>query len=123
MIRRPPRSTLFPYTTLFRSRQYLSLIRKRLEILCNTLADEITQSLLLDHLDQMDDIQNRLRIVQFTGGSDNVELGNEKPPVVAALAEVLRLSNSISPSSDLRKHRSEERRVGKECRSRWSPYH
>ena len=24
---------------------------------------------------------------------------------------------------DLREHRSEERRVGKECRSRWSPYH
>src|ERR1035438_1931872 len=23
----------------------------------------------------------------------------------------------------LREHRSEERRVGKECRSRWSPYH
>ena len=23
----------------------------------------------------------------------------------------------------LRKERSEERRVGKECRSRWSPYH
>src|SRR5260370_4226134 len=23
----------------------------------------------------------------------------------------------------LRKYRSEERRVGKECRSRWSPYH
>ena len=23
----------------------------------------------------------------------------------------------------LKKHRSEERRVGKECRSRWSPYH
>ena len=91
-------------TLVLRLRQYLSLIRKRLEILCNTLADEIMQSLLLDHLDQMDDIQNRLRIVQFTGGSDNVELGNEKPPVVAALAEVLRLSNSISPSSDLRKH-------------------
>src|SRR2546423_8664165 len=33
------------------------------------------------------------------------------------------------PSDDLqervliRHHRSEERRVGKECRSRWSPYH
>ena len=25
--------------------------------------------------------------------------------------------------SDLPKRRSEERRVGKECRSRWSPYH
>ena len=23
----------------------------------------------------------------------------------------------------IRKYRSEERRVGKECRSRWSPYH
>ena len=26
-------------------------------------------------------------------------------------------------SADLDKFRSEERRVGKECRSRWSPYH
>ena len=31
-----------------------------------------------------------------------------------------RLKN-ISP--DVREVRSEERRVGKECRSRWSPYH
>src|SRR5258708_39227000 len=29
---------------------------------------------------------------------------------------------SCSPSPS-RKRRSEERRVGKECRSRWSPYH
>src|ERR1043166_3788621 len=27
------------------------------------------------------------------------------------------------PSNELRMFRSEERRVGKECRSRWSPYH
>src|ERR1035441_11068190 len=27
------------------------------------------------------------------------------------------------PNFDIRNHRSEERRVGKECRSRWSPYH
>src|SRR3712207_8048557 len=27
MIRRPPRSTLFPYTTLFRSRVYLVVVR------------------------------------------------------------------------------------------------
>ena len=31
-----------------------------------------------------------------------------------SLHEVIKLYN---------KHRSEERRVGKECRSRWSPYH
>src|SRR5258708_29537814 len=30
MIRRPPRSTLFPYTTLFRSRAYLDMVRARL---------------------------------------------------------------------------------------------
>ena len=24
---------------------------------------------------------------------------------------------------EMKKYRSEERRVGKECRSRWSPYH
>ena len=29
----------------------------------------------------------------------------------------------ISCTHFLRKNRSEERRVGKECRSRWSPYH
>ena len=32
--------------------------------------------------------------------------------------------NEIVSHGDLRMHsRSEERRVGKECRSRWSPYH
>ena len=32
------------------------------------------------------------------------------------------LGTPIDPGN-FRKHRSEERRVGKECRSRWSPYH
>ena len=35
--------------------------------------------------------------------------------------------NQLSPTyklpEDYNKPRSEERRVGKECRSRWSPYH
>ena len=30
---------------------------------------------------------------------------------------------AISHSKDMIHWRSEERRVGKECRSRWSPYH
>src|SRR5256885_16360825 len=35
-----------------------------------------------------------------------------------------RLGDSSSVNSSWRRpHRSEERRVGKECRSRWSPYH
>src|SRR2546426_6038272 len=34
MIRRPPRSTLFPYTTLFRSRTIRRLARLDAELLC-----------------------------------------------------------------------------------------
>src|SRR2546426_8895432 len=30
---------------------------------------------------------------------------------------------TVDPLAAAEKHRSEERRVGKECRSRWSPYH
>src|SRR5260370_31022470 len=32
MIRRPPRSTLFPYTTLFRSSSYKELLKQRQEL-------------------------------------------------------------------------------------------
>ena len=35
---------------------------------------------------------------------------------VVAVGSTTKLTNT-------KKHRSEERRVGKECRSRWSPYH
>ena len=30
---------------------------------------------------------------------------------------------SVGELSNIENNRSEERRVGKECRSRWSPYH
>ena len=42
---------------------------------------------------------------------------NEKGEVTTDTAEIQRIRR------DYYKHRSEERRVGKECRSRWSPYH
>ena len=32
-------------------------------------------------------------------------------------------TGNVGHSEDIDLHRSEERRVGKECRSRWSPYH
>src|SRR5256885_16429870 len=72
MIRRPPRSTLFPYTTLFRSRRLLAAPR---------------------------DADPRRR----------------RP--------VGQPRHSSRSHRDERRARSEERRVGKECRSRWSPYH
>ena len=40
------------------------------------------------------------------------------------LRDVLELTaEDIARDSDISAERSEERRVGKECRSRWSPYH
>src|SRR5688572_33510030 len=66
MIRRPPRSTLFPYTTLFRS----------------------------------------LFLWLLTGG--------------LAPASLRTAAGAITVSA---RHRSEERRVGKECRFRWAVYY
>ena len=41
----------------------------------------------------------------------------------AGSSHSLALITVASPPFGRRKRRSEERRVGKECRSRWSPYH
>src|SRR2546430_4451582 len=46
MIRRPPRSTLFPYTTLFRSRPGLSCTRPETE---TRMQDHISRRLALKH--------------------------------------------------------------------------
>src|SRR6266853_6428400 len=40
-----------------------------------------------------------------------------------ALAIGLLVGEIVQPGSGFKIERSEERRVGKECRSRWSPYH
>ena len=47
---------------------------------------------------------------------------NEKFDVHVASINTIRLQGK-SKTQFTRKGRSEERRVGKECRSRWSPYH
>src|SRR5205809_2975681 len=64
MIRRPPRSTLFPYTTLFRSR---SLGRERLELVRNSggeptrlVADVHAASRSEEHTSEL---QSRLHLV------------------------------------------------------------
>src|SRR2546421_1360616 len=53
--------------------------------------------------------------VEFSWGATEV-----KPPMLAdAIVEVTETGSSLRAN----RLRSEERRVGKECRSRWSPYH
>ena len=52
----------------------------------------------------------------------------KRKEILSAEEQVLALKNALRyfPAKHhavLAKERSEERRVGKECRSRWSPYH
>ena len=53
------------------------------------------------------------------------ETGCGKTTTVKSILRIL-ADNAVVPSGEILfngKDRSEERRVGKECRSRWSPYH
>src|SRR2546427_13153117 len=100
MIRRPPRSTLFPYTTLFRS-----LTRTTSFTLTVTARPPVFDFSLANDGDQ--------RVVQGATVSNTI---------TATLLSGTSQSVSFSTSGLPAGARSEERRVGKECRSRWSPY-
>src|SRR3712207_9057198 len=109
MIRRPPRSTLFPYTTLFRSDQetYDALLAR--------------SGLDLPLVEQYFRWAGRAVTgdlgVSFRSGETVTSLIAERLPATLTLAfAALGVALVIAL-------RSEERRVGKECRSRWSPYH
>src|SRR3712207_9554822 len=107
MIRRPPRSTLFPYTTLFRSRSRSQEVTDAVHVLIQA-----------DH--------------ELRGGEGPAGEGRYQGLLPRPEAHEHELSSNRQPSQGHRRHgglsllehqRSEERRVGKECRSRWSPYH
>src|SRR5256885_14961767 len=103
MIRRPPRSTLFPYTTLFRS-------------LYDVLA-RVEPSPVIE--------LNRAAAVAMRDGPAP---GLALIDAILARGDLTDYHLAHSARADLcrrlgRAARSEERRVGKECRSRWSPYH
>ena len=49
-------------------------------------------------------------------------LARSFPTVADASTEIINLEAILNLPKGT-EHRSEERRVGKECRSRWSPYH
>ena len=51
------------------------------------------------------------------------EAHNARKSVDSDLVDTIDLSNLLTNPKSRSDHRSEERRVGKECRSRWSPYH
>src|SRR2546429_10033227 len=103
MIRRPPRSTLFPYTTLFRSEQLVSQLGNSKQSSAHPVR------LLVKS-------QQRLLLVD---AEDLIWASIQDGDITVMAKDVEGTSNYRT----LEELRSEERRVGKECRSRWSPYH
>src|SRR2546422_8704529 len=114
MIRRPPRSTLFPYTTLFRSGFLVGV--------------EPAGERPSPHL------------AHFRSAGAASPTGSGPPRSLAVILPTLATRGWLrrdhlylpapGPGNSVLAHfedsdglRSEERRVGKECRSRWSPYH
>src|SRR2546422_11291497 len=110
MIRRPPRSTLFPYTTLFRSHPPEQVA------VGNSGAckdDLLAWGQVLGVVDAFGVRNAHLGQTLFV-----FELANHQARQDLAVQAAQRRSGQYAFGS-----RSEERRVGKECRSRWSPYH
>src|SRR3989475_10270694 len=103
MIRRPPRSTLFPYTTLFRSLAF--------KIMTDPYVGKLTFF--------------RVYSGVLAAGSYIYNSTKDKKERIGRLLQMH--ANKREEIEEVRAGdiaaRSEERRVGKECRSRWSPYH
>src|SRR3712207_9528823 len=129
MIRRPPRSTLFPYTTLFRS--------KRIKV----KGSVVKVLMALGELPDFIAMPGTTVGPQHTGGIvinpsvdyletawDDCKRGHpSRRPFMDCYIQSATEEGLAPPGKHTMslyvQYRSEERRVGKECRSRWSPYH
>src|SRR2546429_8208514 len=165
MIRRPPRSTLFPYTTLFRSLLIaVALATSRIggRTSLFDLIEDLTQflppgsqTIVSEFLVKRGPEAWKIAALGWTGtllaGSQVMKLVMQGIHIIYGDTEkfgflhrqvrgLMLLLVTIAPllgaailgvlGKPLRRwivheigKRSEERRVGKECRSRWSPYH
>src|SRR5690554_7912997 len=110
MIRRPPRSTLFPYTTLFRSQYFNG-----------------STGLVLLFLFSYSFVMNRILVINPGSTSTKIAVYEEEKPLLLKTLrhsdEELKDYSAVVNQYSFRKQvildelqRSEERRVGKECR-------
>src|SRR3712207_9077526 len=115
MIRRPPRSTLFPYTTLFRSEGGVAV--GSFFAVAGAVAWRQIYKYFANPAFLAPAFFPIFFFVAFAGGLTRVDdvPGFDYSGGYIAFQYVWALLQAVS--------RSEERRVGKECRSRWSPYH
>src|SRR5256885_16527694 len=116
MIRRPPRSTLFPYTTLFRSLGKVSY-----HVPCHLRV----QNLGLKTRDLMRLVPGTSvdTIERCSGHNGTYGVKHEFRAASVRIGRAVVQRVESAQADHYTSDRSEERRVGKECRSRWSPYH
>ena len=78
-----------------------------------------------DYWDELREIKAGQRTAPDISNLPAVRHGREREALIAPYVQSL--EQGMVPNDDLyvrnERYRSEERRVGKECRSRWSPYH
>src|SRR2546422_11451896 len=114
MIRRPPRSTLFPYTTLFRSRGGRLGLKQR-----GRAEHQAGQ-----HNEDEFCVEDTFHVNLPFGSEREVHMkGVFHAKLILVVLAGLVLGAAALLQAQTATTRSEERRVGKECRSRWSPYH
>src|SRR5687768_18583458 len=120
MIRRPPRSTLFPYTTLFRS-----ALRRRLGLPKSVNGVMIAQPYGANSDYPLQEWDVVTKIGDMPIDSDGKVAVRYDLRLSSSYLVQKYAKNGLLPLTIYRdgRLRSEERRVGKECRSRWSPYH
>ena len=138
MIRRPPRSTLFPYTTLFRSDEDYwggNISNKNIESISSNLINKWRElNLKIIHVKHSSTDPNS-KLHPSNQGHEFCDLTKpiKDEIVITKNVNSAFIGTNLKEILDKDKHkaiiiiglttRSEERRVGKECRSRWSPYH
>src|SRR3712207_9244537 len=110
MIRRPPRSTLFPYTTLFRSD--FDQVKFNLATQAHRQAGSAFKPFVFAEALE----QGISPETTYVSKHLEVPMGAYSDPYVVDNYDFIE-------RGPITLERSEERRVGKECRSRWSPYH
>src|SRR5256885_14692371 len=130
MIRRPPRSTLFPYTTLFRSGKYFYVwldapvgYLASLKNLLDRRGEDYEAYMADPTLEQYHFIGKNIITFHTLFWPAMLKFSGRKTPTKICVHGFMTVNNSEKMSKSRGTGRSEERRVGKECRSRWSPYH
>src|SRR3712207_9115182 len=119
MIRRPPRSPLFPYAPLFRShgapgRQERAAAVQERPLPYRESPHPSVQAMELGRTVWIREVGDRW-LAEVTTDPRHLEIVRTLHLVNMVCVPLLADGRTLG--------RSEERRVGKECRSRWSPYH